>query len=91
MAHLVSRKATHNALLLFLDHASMLFSTFQVTQSSRTMGKVTVKMIESKADLIKFEQKDSIALLHVLDPWSESEFFTIAQVFGNDDILATFT
>ena len=69
----------------------MPLSTFQVTQSSQTMGKMTVKMIESKADLLKFEQKDSIALLHVLDPWSESEFFTIAQVFGNDGIFVTFT
>ena len=46
------------------------------------MGKVTVKMIENKADLIEFEQKHSIAFLFVLDPWSESEYFTIAQVYG---------
>ena len=49
------------------------------------MGKVTVKMIENKADLIEFEQKHSIAFLYVLDPWSESEYFTIAQVYGNNE------
>ena len=39
MAHLVSRKATHNALLLFLDHASLLQCSFPLFKSLKVVKR----------------------------------------------------